>query len=152
MKSPRALARFLESNHKVDWRGLKRALGLAIPEYWIAPCGYDPIDGPCVVDIESIEKPRQEILVVHAREWGQTIEYFRFVQRLGGTWEFAGECFASERNAHGSHKFLTLGGKTFLAISSDHSQIGFAALQMLEEWFASPREALSRSLQLLLTE
>jgi Carboxypeptidase regulatory-like domain len=135
VKSPQALALFLESNRTIDWTLVRRALGL--DEAWIAPCGdhFPAADSPCSVTSESVAKPDQAILVVRGGDLSYAVEYLRYLQNRNGGWQFAGEKNAYQRNSPSHHRIMQFGDKPFLAISSDLSQNGMASQQVLEEWF-----------------
>jgi hypothetical protein len=137
-KSPDTLARFLESHHEIDWAGLRRSLGLPKSQYWMAPCGggFWAADRQCTVEVQQIERPRQVILIIRGDIVAVSAEYLRFVWDAKGGWHFAGEYNADQMYSNrGVYHFLEFGERVFLAVSSDHSQNGFATQQVMEDWF-----------------
>jgi hypothetical protein len=136
-KSPIALARYVESHRDIDWKALRNALGLKESEHWLAPCGSDFPAGeaPCSAETVVVSKPDQAILIIRGGQLSYTVEYLRYLQDSKGGWQFAGENNAFQRNSPSHYKLMQFGDKPFLTISSDHSQIGFATRQVLEDWF-----------------
>jgi hypothetical protein len=137
VKSPETLAGYLESHRTIDWKFLRKTLGLKESEYWIAPCGSDvpAAEAPCSAELAAVLNPGQTIVIVRGGNISYTVEYLRYLQDAKGGWQFAGENSAIQRNSPSHHKFTRFGNKPFLAISSDHSQNGAATQQILEEWF-----------------
>jgi hypothetical protein len=143
-KSPDDLARYLRSHTNIDWKALRRALGLKESEYWLAPCGsnFPVAKAPCSVNIEAVAKPDQVIIAIRGDELAYTVEYLRYLKDSRGGWKFAGENSAFQRNSPSSHRIVRFWNKPFLLISSDLSQIGMATQQKLEEWFDLTRSDL----------
>lgn len=136
-KSPESLARFVEAHRSVDWQALRKALGLAESQDWFPPCGGSApaSESRCSAETVSVPNPDQEILIIRGGNFSFTLEYLRYSQEPTGSWAFAGEYNAAQRNSPSHHRVFRLGDKPFLAISSDHSQNGVATQQLLEDWF-----------------
>lgn len=83
----------------------------------------------------AVSSPDQEILVIRGGQFSYTVEYLRYLQDSKRGWQFAGENSAFQRNSPSHHRLMKIGGKPFLAISSDHSQNGVAIQQVREDWF-----------------
>jgi hypothetical protein len=136
-KSPVTLARYVESHRIIDWKALRSVLGVKESEYWLAPCGgnFPAAEAPCSGETAAVSKPDQTILIIHGGQLSYTVEYLRYLQASKGGWQFAGENNAFQRNSPSHHKLMQFGGKPFLTISSDHSQIGVATRQVVEDSF-----------------
>jgi hypothetical protein len=137
IKSPEALKAYLESNRTIEWGNLWETLGVAPNEYWVAPCGADfPVgDAVCAVDLEHISRPDQTLLTIRGGEASYSKEYLRFLKQASGEWRFAGEFYAFQKDSPSEHTITIFGTKPFLMISSDHSQVGAATVQKVEDWF-----------------
>lgn len=143
-KSPYDLAQYLRSRTNIDWKVVRRALGLKESEYWIAPCGsnFPAAEAPCSVNIEAVPKPDQVIITIRGDQVAYTVEYLRYTKDARGAWQFAGENNAFQRNSPSHHRLVRFWNKPFLVISSDHSQNGTATQQRLEDWFDLTQTAL----------
>lgn len=137
VESPETLARYVESHGAIDWRILRKALGLKESEYWLAPCGsnFPAAEAPCSTELAAVLNPAQTLVIIRGGILSYTVECLRYVQDSKGSWKFAGENSAFQRNSPSNHKVVRLWTKPFLTISSDHSQNGIATLQVLEDWF-----------------
>lgn len=137
VKSPEALARYVESHGAIDWKTLRRALGLKESEQWLAPCGsnFPAAEAPCSAELSAVLNPDQTIVIIRGGIFSYTLEYLRYLRIPKAGWQFAGENNAFQRNSPSHHKVMRLWNKPFLTISSDHSQNGMATQQVLEDWF-----------------
>ena len=137
VKSPRTLARYVESHSAIDWTILRNALGLKQSEYWLAPCGsnFPVAEAPCSAELAMVLHPDQTIVVIRGGFLAYTVEYLRYLQDPKSGWQFEGEYSAYQKHSPSHHKFMRPWGKPFLTISSDHSQNGMATQQVLEDWF-----------------
>lgn len=137
IKSPLALARYVESHRTVDWKALRSALSLKESEYWFAPCGGNaPANGSrCSAETLTVANPDQAIVIVRSGDFSYTDEYLRYLRRPNRSWKFAGENSAPKRNGPSNHALVRLGAKPFLKISSNHSQNGVGVQQEVEDWF-----------------
>jgi hypothetical protein len=137
VKSPEALRAYLQSNRTIEWGALWETLGVVENKYWVAPCGADfPVGrAACAVDLERISRPDQALLTIRGDVASYSKEYLRYVKLASGGWRFAGEFYAFQKDSPSEHTITTFGSKPFLMISSDHSQVGMATEQKLEDWF-----------------
>lgn len=137
VKSPETLAAYVTSHPTVDWKVVRKRLNHKEDQYWRAPCGSDfPAEASaCATQIEAVSNPDQEILTISGGPLSRAIEHLRYLKGPGGGWRFAGEKNAVGHYSAGSHRLTQFGRKTFLVVSSDHSQNGIATQQVLEEWF-----------------
>jgi hypothetical protein len=135
VRSPEALARFVESHRTIDWKSLRNALALKESPFWLAPCGSDfpAAESPCSTETTTVLNPDQAIVII--RGGTLSIEYLRYLKDPKVGWRFAGENNALQRNSPSHHEVVRLGDKPFLAISSDHSQVGVAIEEVHEDWF-----------------
>lgn len=137
VKSPDALAHYLDARRSVDWKAIRSALGVKESKYWLAPCGSDfpAAESQCSVENAAVLNPDQAILIVRGGQFSYTVEYLRYIHEPGDGWKFAGENSAFQKDSPSHHKIMRVWNKPFLLISSDHSQTGMATGQILEEWF-----------------
>ena len=127
----------MESHSAIDWKILRKALGLKESEYWLAPCGsnFPAAEAPCSTEFVAVVNPVQTIVIIRGGNLSYTVEYLRYLRGPKGGWQFAGENNVFQRNSPSHHKIMRLGNKAFLTITSDHSQNGMATQQVLEDWF-----------------
>src|ERR1019366_8022157 len=61
VKSPETLARYVESHSAIDWKILRKVLGLKESEYWLAPCGsnFPAAEAPCSAELAAVMNPLQ---------------------------------------------------------------------------------------------
>ena len=136
-KSPVTLARYVESHNSVDWKALRNALGLNASQYWLEPCGSNipAAEEPCSAETVTIANPEQAIVIIRGGDLSYTVEHLRYLQDPKGGWQFAGENSAFKKDGPSHHEVMRVGGKPFLKISSNHSQVGVGVRQEIEDWF-----------------
>jgi hypothetical protein len=61
--------------------------------------------------------------------------YVRYLRKKNGDWQFAGTHEAMVNEYPRRHEFAQVNGKPFLKVASDHTQVGFALSQEVEDWF-----------------
>jgi hypothetical protein len=137
VKSPDTFARYVESHSGIDWKIVRKALGLEESKNWLAPCGsnFPAAEAPCSAELAAVLNPPQTIVIIRGGDFAATVEYLRFLNGPKGGWKIGGENNAFQRTSPSHHKVVRLGNKPFFMISSDHSQNGMATQQVLEDWF-----------------
>ncbi len=133
-KSPLTLARYVESHNVFDWDALWKALGARDADLKLTPCGWAR-DNPCSAEIATVLNPDQAVVIIRGSGGPLTVIYVRYLQEESGDWRFAGARRAYIKEYPSRHEILRFGGKPFLMISSDHSQIGVGFMQEVEDWF-----------------
>jgi hypothetical protein len=136
-KSPVILARYVESHNTIDWKTLRRTLGLKVSQSWLAPCGGDfpAAESPCSAETVILANPDQAIVIIRGGDLSYTVEYLRYLEDSETGWHFAGENSAFKKEGPSYHEVMRVGGKPFLKISSNHSQYGASVFQEIEDWF-----------------
>jgi hypothetical protein len=134
-KSPTELARYIESHKVFDWVALARALGIPPPGQYDFRCGAAVVENPCSTQVVNVLNPDQAILIVQGELLSLRDVYLRYVRKPNGEWQFSGERTAFVKEYPRRHEVARLTGRPFLKIASDHSQIGFALMQEVEDWF-----------------
>jgi hypothetical protein len=136
-KSPITLARYVESHSIVDWKALRSTLSLKESQYWLAPCGsnFRAAEAPCSAETVTVANPEQATVIIRGGDFSYAVEYLRYLQDPKGGWQFAGENSAFKKDGPSHHEVMRVGGKPFLKIFSNHSQVGMGISQEVEEWF-----------------
>jgi hypothetical protein len=134
-KSPMQLARYIESHKVFDWVALASALGIPPPGQYDFRCGAAVVENPCSTQVVNVLNPDQAVLIVQGELLSLRDVYLRYVRKPNGEWQFSGERTAFVKEYPRRHEVTRLGGRPFLKIASDHSQIGFALMQEVEDWF-----------------
>jgi hypothetical protein len=136
VKSPTTLTKYLESHRNVDWKAVRKALGLKEDERWVAPCGEESVRGgpECSAEVITVAEPEQALVVV-ASGTSASVEYLRYLNDTRGGRKFSGEFSANRLQGPSHHELVRSGGKPILEITSNHSQNGIPVQQQLEEWF-----------------
>ena len=135
LKSPTQLARYIESHQAFDWVALANGLGIPPPGQYDSRCGAAAVEDPCSAQVLSVLNPDQDILIIQGESSQHSDVYLRYLQKPNGEWTFAGERTAFVKEFPRGHEVMRLGGKPFLKIASDHSQIGASLMQEIEDWF-----------------
>ncbi len=106
-------------------RFVEKTLGTQVPQ--VSPnCGRSTED-PCSTAIITVLNPDQAVLIIQSAQLGGHDLYLRYLQDAKDGWRFNGERTAFMKEYPRRHEIIRLGGKPFLKISSDHSQIGAAS-------------------------
>jgi len=135
-KSPLLLARYIEAHRLFDWDALTSALGIREKEPIYAPCGGPKdVQNPCSTSLLSVLNPDQQILIIQGELLQHNDVYLRYLRKSNGEWTFAGKRTAFVKEFPRRHEVVRLNGKPLLKIASDHSQIGAALVQEVEDWF-----------------
>ncbi len=133
-KSPLTLARYVASHKVLDWKVLQSVLSTQAGKEYFRVCGESEED-PCSVEIETVLEPAQTILILQAADPKKYDVYVRYLQKKNGDWQFTGTHEAMVGEYPRRHEFAQVNGKPFLKVASDHTQIGIALLQEVEDWF-----------------
>jgi hypothetical protein len=132
-KSPMTLARYVESHRTIDWGAL--GLALRIREIGLVPPPCGGGGGSCSAEVVNVLNPDQAILIVRGDSPIPNDVYLRYMRKSNGGWQFAGQQIALTNGSPGHHRFMRLGGKPFLEITSEISQTGAGWVQDIEDWF-----------------
>jgi hypothetical protein len=123
--NPYDLARYLTSHKGTEWEAVWNAWGI--------PKGDTPFcdaEGACTVDLITITKPSQVILVIQSQP---SDSYFRF-RPTGPKWRYAGSTSGLDKNYGRRYEIARMGGKPFLKTSSQGAN-GSDWDSELESWF-----------------
>jgi hypothetical protein len=134
-KSPLLLARYIEAHKLFNWDALTNALGIREKEPIYAPCGGPKdVQNPCSTSLLTVLNPDQQILIIQGELLQHNDVYLRYLRKSNGEWTFAGKRTAFVKEFPRRHEAVRLNGKPLLKIASDHSQIGGALVQEVEDW------------------
>jgi hypothetical protein len=138
-KSPYDLARYIDSHPGADMTAVWRAMSVTGAPSQLARCDVSPGSGPCEIEVITILKPSQVILLLQGEGWDN---YLRFLED-GPGWRFAGHFSANLKNFPRRHEIIRIGDKPFLTTSIQGAS-GTGIDSEYQAWFDLSQPGLDR--------